>query len=118
MNMAHFKKVTKCHASAKIIPQALRKHNMYYKKLREKRARLAFARVRRGKSAAWVRAFIEGKHFPSLYERCRAARQPTYGACRQPGKGLSIGYVKPQAGNLRHDTGAKGVLLRNSTVQR
>ena len=44
-------------------------------------------------------------------ERVRAARHATFGAYRKPGKGLCVGYVKPKEGSLRHNTGAKGVVL-------
>jgi len=126
VTVAHLKTAAKCRASPKIILQALHKRNIYFRKLREKpvltpedvKARLAFARAYRGKSAAWwlknVHAFIDGKHFQvylNSTERSRAAQHATFGAYRQPGKGLSVGYVKPKAGNLRHNTGAKGVLL-------
>jgi len=126
VTVAQLKKATKCRASPKVILEALHKRNIFFRKLREKpvltpedvRARLAFARTYRNKSAAWwmknVHAFIDGKHFQvylNSSERSRAAQHATYGAYRQPGKGLSVGYVKPKTGNLRHNTGAKGVLL-------
>ena len=75
VTVAHLKKAAKCRASPKIMLQALHKRNIYFRKLREKpvltpediRARLAFARAYRDKSAAWwlknVHAFIDGKHF-------------------------------------------------------
>ena len=43
-----------------------------------------------------------------------AVKHVTFGAYRRLGQGLSKGYVKPKEGNLRHNTGAKGVLLHIS----
>ncbi|CAE7464528.1 unnamed protein product [Symbiodinium natans] len=121
------KKTTKTKASCRSILRALHDRNIYFRKLREKplltpedvRARFHFAKKYRSKSRAWwvknVDAFIDGKHFQVYLngkERCRAAQHATYGAYRRPGKGLCGGYVKPKAGNLRHNTGAKGVLLQ------
>lgn len=126
VTVAALKKATKCKASPKVILQALHARNIYFRKLREKpvltaedvKARRAFAATYRRKSKAWwlknVHAFIDGKHFQvylNASERSRAAQHATYGAYRSPGKGLSVGYVKPKAGNLKHNTGAKGVLL-------
>ena len=57
---------------------------------------------------------IDGKLF-NMYlngkERIRAAMHATYGAYRQPGKGLNKAYVKPK-GKLHHNTGAKGCLIQ------
>ncbi|CAE7522337.1 F52C9.6 [Symbiodinium sp. CCMP2592] len=120
------KKATKSKASTQCILHALHKRNIYFRKLREKpvltpadiRDRYAFAKKYRGKSKQWwlsnVHAFIDGKHFQVYLtgaERVRAAKHVTFGAYRRPGQGLCKGYVKPKEGNLRHNTGAKGVLL-------
>ncbi|CAE7349466.1 unnamed protein product [Symbiodinium microadriaticum] len=82
------------------------------------RDRFQFAKKYRNKTGTWwanrLDAFIDGKHFQvyrNSKERLRAAQHSTYGAYRRPGQGLCGGYVKPKAGNLRHNTGAKGVLL-------
>eukprot|EP00439_Symbiodinium_sp_Y106_P065756 s40_g10.t1 len=119
-------KAAKIHASCRTILRALHARNIFFRKLREKpvltpedvRDRFNFAKKYRRKSGTWwadrVDAFIDGKHF-QIYlnskERLRAAQHSTCGAYRRPGKGLCGGYVKPKAGNLRHNTGAKGVLL-------
>ncbi|CAE7255135.1 F52C9.6 [Symbiodinium natans] len=121
------RKATKVKASTQTILAALHKRNIYFRKLREKpvltpadvKARLAFAKKYRGKSKTWwlrnIHAFIDGKYFQVYLtgkERARAATHGTFGAYRRPGKGLCAGYVKPKAGSLRHNTGAKGVLLQ------
>jgi transposase len=126
ITVAALKKATKVKAGTQAILAALHKRNIYFRKLREKplltpedvKARFNFAKKYRGKSKGWwvknIHAFIDGKHFQVYLngkERCRAAQHATHGAYRRPGKGLCGGYVKPKEGNLRHNTGAKGVLL-------
>ncbi|CAE7511472.1 F52C9.6 [Symbiodinium pilosum] len=60
----------------------------------------------RGHSVLSCQVYLTGA------ERARAAKHGTFGAYRRPGKGLCAGYVKPKEGSLRHNTGAKGVLLQ------
>ena len=118
-------KAAKIKASCRTILRALHEHHIFFRKLREKpvltpedvRDRFKFAKKYRSKTGTWwanrLDAFIDGKHFQvylNSKERLRAAQHSTYGAYRRPGQGLCGGYVKPKAGNLRHNTGAKGVL--------
>lgn len=119
-------KAAKVKASCRTMLRALHERNIFFRKLREKpvltpedvRDRFKFAKKYRSKTGTWwanrLDAFIDGKHFQvylNSKERLRAAQHSTYGAYRRPGQGLCGGYVKPKAGNLRHNTGAKGVLL-------
>jgi hypothetical protein len=121
---------TRTKASARAMLDALRKRNIYFRKLREKPVltdediadRLAFAKKYKDKSKAWwqknVHAFIDGKFFQVYLngkERDRAARHATFGAFRSPGKGLSHGYVKPSK-SLKHNTGAASALVQAGIV--
>ena len=126
MTAAMVKRIARSKASVKAIQLAFRKRRIFFRKMREKpllteedvKARFAFAKRYRHKTAGWwTKAFhaaIDGKLFKVYLngkERIRAAMHATYGACRQPGKGLNQAYVKPK-GKLHRNTGAKGCLIQ------
>ncbi|CAE7818266.1 Ikbke [Symbiodinium sp. CCMP2456] len=91
-------KATKCKASRKSVLKALHKRNIEKRVLtpEDVKARLAFAKKYGNKTRDWwlhnVHALIDGKHF-EVY------------------RALVRGNVKPKGKGLRHNTGAKGVVL-------
>ena len=119
------KKNTRAKACERVILNALHKRNIYFRAMRGKplltdedvKARFAFAKKHRHRSAAWWRerlhAFIDGKHFKAYITaagRRIAAMHPTRGAYRCPGKGLHGAHVKPPKG-LNFNPGAKSLLI-------
>jgi hypothetical protein len=119
------KRSTRLKVTVRTMQTALRKRNIYFRKLREKpclteqdvKDRFAFAQKYRHHTKAWwnktIHAFIDGKHFKvylNSTQRARAAQHATYGAYRAPGKGLCGGYVKPKK-SLNFNTGAKSALV-------
>ncbi|CAE8638477.1 unnamed protein product [Polarella glacialis] len=119
------KRSTRLKVTVRTMQTALRKRNIYFRKLREKPClteqdiadRYAFAKKYRSRTKAWwnktIHAFIDGKHFKvylNKTQRERAAQHATFGAYRAPGKGLCGGYVKPKK-SLNFNTGAKSALV-------
>ena len=119
------KKAFRKKVCVRVLANALHAHNVWFHRLREKpiltdddvKARYAFARKYRNKSAAWWRTAVQlhidnhAFHVPTTgaARRTLAARR-VYGAYRAPGRLLQKEHVK-QKRNLRQNTGAKHVLV-------
>lgn len=111
--------------STRTILNALHSRKIYFRRLREKplltpedvKARLAFAKKYKGKSAKWWNSFIDmhiDAKFFKVYlhgkARAHAAREGTRGAYRTAGQGLGAPYVKRGKRN-RYNPGANSVMV-------